>query len=270
MSEQQTEQRAAHWRAAGHAWGARATDWAYLMEPYARTVNTTVFEHLGIGEGSRLLDVACGSGYAAMLAAELGTVVSGIDASEELVAIARSRTPSGDFRVGDMFDLPFGAATFDAAVSFNGIWAGCESALGEVRRVVRPGGKVALTFWGAAERIGLLPYFFALGELSPLDHTTAMLSQADTGRTGVAEQMLAAAGLVFETRGSAEVVNEWPDLDTAVRALAAAGPSWPAIQTHGERRFGEVVADALAPLVIEGIGLRIVSEFGWVSAMVPT
>jgi ubiquinone/menaquinone biosynthesis C-methylase UbiE len=87
-----------------------------------------------------LLDIACGSGFAAHLASERGAVVSGIDASEGLVTIAHARTPNGDFRVGDMFALPFPDASFDTATSFNGIWKGCDAALIEARRVLLPGG----------------------------------------------------------------------------------------------------------------------------------
>ena len=117
------------WREAGEAWGDRATDWAYLWEPYARSANQAVFDQLAVADGTRLLDIACGSGFAAHLASERGAAVSGIDASERLVTIARARTPQADFRVGDMFALPFPDASFDAATSFNGIWKGCEAAL---------------------------------------------------------------------------------------------------------------------------------------------
>jgi ubiquinone/menaquinone biosynthesis C-methylase UbiE len=61
----------------------------------------------GVGEGTRLPDIACGSGFAAQLAARRGAAVTGIDASGALITIARARTPSGDFRVGDMLALPF-------------------------------------------------------------------------------------------------------------------------------------------------------------------
>jgi len=257
------------WTESGQAWGERATDWAYLMEPYARRANDTLFDRAGVGPGTRLLDIACGSGYAASVAAGRGAEVAGLDASEALIAIARARAPGGDFRVGDMFALPFEDDSFDVATSFNGIWKGCEDALREARRVVRPGGLVGFSFWGSPKRLGLLPFFATLLELSPPSHVDATLNQGDTGRPGVAEQMLADAGLDFAGRGTAQVINELPDLDLTVRALAAAGPSWPALQHAGHDRFTKAMREALRPLYVEGLGVRIVSEFGWVIGTVP-
>ena len=257
------------WVQSGRAWGERAADWAYLVEPYARSVNDAVFDQVQVGPGTRLLDIACGSGYAASVAAARGSEVSGLDASEALIAIARARTPAGDFRIGDMFALPFDDDRFDAATSFNGIWKGCEAALVEARRVVRPGGLVGFTFWGSPRRLGLLPYFATLLELSPADHIGATIDQGDTGRPGVAEQMIADAGLEFVARGTAKAINELPDLDLTVRALAAAGPSWPALQHAGPDRFAEAMREALRPLYVEGLGVRIVSEFGWIIGKVP-
>jgi SAM-dependent methyltransferase len=257
------------WVESGQAWGDRAADWAYLVEPYARRANDALFDRAGVGPGTRLLDIACGSGYAASVAAGRGATVTGLDASEALIAIARARTPGGDFRVGDMFALPFEDDCFDVATSFNGIWKGCEDALREAGRVVRPGGLAGFSFWGSPKRLGLLPFFATMVELSPPGHVDATLNQGDTGRPGVAEQMLAGAGLEFVARGAAQVVNEWPDVDLAVRALASGGPSWPALQAVGYDRFAEAMREAIRPLFTEGLGVRIVSEFGWVIGRVP-
>ena len=257
------------WVESGRAWGTRATDWAYLLEPYARTANDALFDRTGVGPGTEVLDIACGSGYAASVAAGRGAKVSGLDASEALIAIARARTPAGDFRVGDMFALPFDDDRFDVATSFNGIWKGCERALIEAGRVVRPGGLVGFTFWGSPKRLGLMPYFATVVELSPADHVSATINQGDTGRPGVAEQMLKDAGLEFAGRGTVQVTTELPDLDLTVRALAASGPSWPAIQNVGYDRFAEALRQAMRPLYVEGIGVRIFSEFGWIVGKVP-
>ena len=105
------------WKEAGQGWGARSVEWAYLLEPYARPANELLLDRLKVGDGTRLLDIACGSGFAARLASGRGAIVAGLDAASPLVTIARARTPAGDFRVGDMFALPFADASFDVATS---------------------------------------------------------------------------------------------------------------------------------------------------------
>ena len=77
---------------------------------------------LGLGDGDRLLDAACGSGLALELARARGVTCAGIDAAQRLVAVAQDRNPEGDIRVGDMEALPWEDATFDVVTSFRGIW----------------------------------------------------------------------------------------------------------------------------------------------------
>ncbi len=252
------------WREAGRGWGARAAEWAYLFEPYARPANDVMLDQLGVGPGTRHLDVACGSGLAANAAARRGATVSGLDAASTLIDIARARTPDADFRVGDMFALPFADGSFDVVTSFNGIWNGCDDALHEAHRVLADHGQVGLTYWGAYERMGLLAYFMAIIEHSPPSHQTATTELGETG--SVVEDMLQATGFELQATGTVEVIAEWPDVDTAVRALAAAGPAIPAIESVGYDAFCDVLRGVVAPLHDPATGVRISSELGWVTA----
>jgi hypothetical protein len=90
------------------------------------------------------------------------------------------------------------------------------------------------------------------------------VEQGDTGN--VVEQMLAKTGFSLVERGVVEVVNEWPDPATAVRALASSGPSVPAIESVGYEGFCKALMEVIAPLCDPALGVRIVSEFGWVVA----
>src|SRR5690606_32342658 len=112
-----------------------------------------VIEALGVGEGDELLDVGTGSGNAAIVAAQRGAAVTGLDLVPELVEAARERFAaaglSGEFVVGSAEALPFEDASFDRVVSiFGAMFAPRHDlAAAELARVVRPGGRVAVTGW---------------------------------------------------------------------------------------------------------------------------
>ena len=73
--------------------------------PKHRTSAFVLDDRLAIDAGTKLLDVACGSGYAAMMAAERGAAVAGIDAAEGLIEIARARLPGVPLHLGNMTDF---------------------------------------------------------------------------------------------------------------------------------------------------------------------
>jgi hypothetical protein len=108
-----------------------------------------------------------------------------------------------------------------------------------------------------------------LPELPPADHVDGTINQGDAGRPGVAEQMLVDARPGVRPTGHGAGHHRAARLDMTVRALAAAGPAWPALQQVGADRFAEAVREALRPLYVEGLGVRIVSEFGWITGPVP-
>jgi hypothetical protein len=130
----------------GRLWGVRARDWTNNQEGTVRPVYEAVPERTRVASGTRYLDVGCGAGMAAQVAAMRGAQVSGIDAAEALLAIAPQCTPEGDFPHGDLEELPFDDRSFDVVAVFNSFqYAGNPVvALREARRVNRPGGVVVI------------------------------------------------------------------------------------------------------------------------------
>jgi len=115
-------------------------------------------ERLQLAGGERVLDVCCGSGASAIPAAEgvgqTGTVI-GVDLAENLLALARGKARERgltniEFRSGDMTQLPFDDGSFDVVVCVFGIFfvPDMEVGLRELKRVLRSGGKLAITTWG--------------------------------------------------------------------------------------------------------------------------
>lgn len=108
---------------------------------------------LGVESGDRLLDVATGSGNAAIPAAQAGATVIGLDLTPELFDAARERAANAaveiDWIEGDAEDLPFDDDSFDKVVSvFGAMFAPRhQRAADEIVRVTKPGGRFAVTAW---------------------------------------------------------------------------------------------------------------------------
>jgi SAM-dependent methyltransferase len=235
------------WQEAGEAWGHAAADWSCLYEHYNTEVMLAVFTRTGIAPGVELLDVACGSGLVARIAISCGARVSGIDAAETLLDIARLRSPEGDFRLGSMFELPWDDASFDVVTSFNGIWGNCGDALVEMRRVIRPGGKVAITFFGNDEPLDRRATYLAMLPYLPHEEVDGLRSNNQIARLGVAEAMLEDAGFRVLERGGRVQTIEWPDADIAWRAMASSGPIVPALAHPDQEGLRRDILAALEP-----------------------
>jgi ubiquinone/menaquinone biosynthesis C-methylase UbiE len=114
---------------------------------------------LDLKPGALVLDVCCGSGASALPAAKVvGNAghVTGIDLAEKLLNLARVKAKNKnlnnvEFRLGDMLDTGFDDASFDAVVCVFGIFfvPDIAAAIRELWRVLRPGGKLAITTWGS-------------------------------------------------------------------------------------------------------------------------
>ena len=124
------------------------------LHPGGERTTRRALELMGLGPQDRLLDVACGTGESAILAArELGCVVAGVEYSPESVSAAQTAADTAGlcdrvgFVQGDAEALPFADASFDAALCECSLclFPDRERALAEVRRVLRAGGRVAIS-----------------------------------------------------------------------------------------------------------------------------
>jgi ubiquinone/menaquinone biosynthesis C-methylase UbiE len=104
---------------------------------------------VGVDDGARVLDVGTGTGVAAQAAADAGAIAIGIDESIGMLEVARRERPKVPVAAAEVIDLPFGPGRFDAVLGsfvlahFNKV----ETALFDVGRVLRPGGRVGFSSW---------------------------------------------------------------------------------------------------------------------------
>lgn len=161
------------------------------LEPVARHVVTLA----ELKEGERVIDLATGTGNAALLAAREGVEVTGLDAASRLIEVARERAAreaiKATFAVGNLQALPFEDGSFDVALSVFGLIFAPDAprAFDEMVRVLRPDGRALLSAWVPA---------------GPIDAMVGTFGRALAAATGAAPRRFA-----------------WHDI-TAVQELAAA------------------------------------------------
>jgi ubiquinone/menaquinone biosynthesis C-methylase UbiE len=125
-------------------------------------VGETLCEAADLEAGSRVLDVACGNGNAALAAARRFCAVTAVDYVPALLERGRQRAAAEglpvEFVEGDAEALPFPERSFDVALSTYGVMFASdqERAAQELARVVRPGGRIALANWTPDGFVGRL------------------------------------------------------------------------------------------------------------------
>ena len=133
-----------------------------VFEPLTQSFSLAAIRVLAPEPQSRVLDSASGAGGAALELARRGHKVTAIDASAAMVARTEERAQANGLAIEalamDGQDLAFPDASFDAAISVLGVilFPDAVCGLSELRRVVRPGGRIALVTWTAPETYELV------------------------------------------------------------------------------------------------------------------
>lgn len=142
-------------------WNTPGRDYEHISQSIADSIAHCV-ACLKPKFGERVLDVATGTGWAAREVARSGAEVVGIDLAADLVDAGRTIASAAglciDFRVGDAEILEFEDASFDAVISTCGVMFARdpEAAAGELARVCKSGGRLALTTWPADGTVAAL------------------------------------------------------------------------------------------------------------------
>ena len=184
-----------------------------FMGRYAEPLATVFTGFAAVGAGDKVLDVGCGPGALTAHLLSVGAEVTAIDPSPRFIDAIRARFPDIDVRRGTAEELPYPAATFDAALAQLVVHFMTDAAAGirQMARVTRPGGVVAACVWDGPTG-ALAPFWDAVHAIDPDAEDEALLSGAHRGHL---TDVFAAAGLrdVEERAITVDVVHptfdEW-------------------------------------------------------------
>lgn len=215
-------------------WGQRPDDWAKFQEPTGNAGYEYALHFLQPKQSDKILDIGCGSGMFANLAAKSGAEVTGFDATAQLIEEAKLRNASIKFLTGEMEELPFTDNTFDIVTGFNSFQYATDvkHALSEAKRVLKDKGKLVVMIWGDKEDCEATLYLKAVGSLLPPPPPGAPGPFALTDNH-LLEKVLEEIGLTILDSKDVDSIWDYPDAETAMKGLLSAGPAAKAIENAG-------------------------------------
>jgi SAM-dependent methyltransferase len=218
------------------------------LEPVAEHVVSLA----SVRPGDRVLDLATGTGNAALVAARLGAAVTGLDAAPRLIDVARDRADAEgahvSFVVGDVQALPFGDGVFDVALSIFGLIFAPDPgrAFAEMIRVLKGSGRALLAVWIPAGPIDAMVGAFARAMATATGSRTTRFGWHDTREVGALAARHGAQISVHDAqlRFTAESPEAYFDANEQLHPMSIAGR--PVLERAGS--YAEVREQALAIL----------------------
>ncbi len=215
-----------------------------------------------IGEGTKVLDVGTGTGVAAQAAADVGARAVGIDPSVGMLEVGRRQRPSLSLVAAQAIDLPFRNGAFEAVMG-NFVLSHFrrpETALFDMMRVLKPGGRVALSSWSDVKNELQETWGELVGDVVPKEMLEPVWAAAAPGHARFAERQAVEQTLIDaklrhvhteKRRFQFQYTQEdylagqeiWATGRFVKEMLGDAG--WPAFQERIRTTFAERFADPL-------------------------
>jgi SAM-dependent methyltransferase len=229
----------------GRLWSSDPQGWAETAEGRIRPLYERVLDRLDLRPGVRLLDVGCGAGLFAELAARRGADVTGLDAAPGLVEYARRRRPGARYVVEDLEHMPFDSGAFDVVTAFNSVLYAAypRRALAEIRRVTTAAGRAVVTVGAGpeqAESAALINPLAPPGEVP--GHAAFDLADPDAARGALIE-----AGFASVVADDIAFDVDFRDEHDAIAAQLPAGPVIAAIRHSGRAAVEAALHSFFAP-----------------------
>ena len=216
-------------------WSPIAADWRELWGGFAEPVQREIIAAAAIGEGTRVLDVGCGSGEFLAILSEAGAIPTGLDPAEGMVALAAEH---GDAVVGEAERLPFDTASFDVVTAVNAFQFADDpvDALAEFARVLVPGGLIVIANWAEAAQNDIDTIERALTDDDDDDESESKLRLP-----GGQQELLESFGLDVVTTGLVAAPWHAPDDDILVRGVLLGEDA------DAQQRLAATVREAATP-----------------------
>jgi ubiquinone/menaquinone biosynthesis C-methylase UbiE len=253
-----------HWSRVADAWG-RWYDWT---EQNFAPLTAWLRDQTGWRPGANILDVGCGSGYPALAAAAAvmpGGTVTAIDISPKMLGVASRRAADAalnnlDFREMDSDALDFSDDTFDGVTCVCTLMFSPEPqrAIGEIRRVLKPGGRFGIVVWDEPSLnpfsmvlVGVVSTFIALPPLPGADAPGPFRFAA----AKALESVLQSGGFSTFTIESRTMMFDFSSIEAYLQIVSEVA-GWTrqlqALSADDQFRLRQAVAEAAGPYCVDG------------------